>query len=46
MRKVIIMNQEMGLFITLALGLFILLGSVIVFVTKNSNKVVNFWPLG
>lgn len=42
MRKVIIMNQEMGLFITLALGLFILLGSVIVFVTKNSNKVVNF----
>lgn len=37
-----IMNQELGLIVTLALGLFILLGSIIVFVTKNSNRVVNF----
>lgn len=36
------MNQEIGLIVTLALGLFILLGSVIVFITQNSNRVVNF----
>ena len=36
------MNEIMGLGITLALGLFILFGSAIVFITKNSNKVVNF----
>lgn len=31
-----------GLITTLALGLFILFGSAIVFITKNSNRVVNF----
>lgn len=36
------MNAIMGLAITLALGLFILFGSVIVFITKNNDKVVNF----
>lgn len=36
------MNEVLGLGVTLALGLFILLGSAIVFITKNSNKVVNF----
>ena len=36
------MNQQWGLLLTLALGLFILLGSGIVLSMKNSNKVVNF----
>lgn len=36
------MNSGVGLLLTLILGLFILLGSGIVFITKNSNKVVNF----
>ncbi len=36
------MNQEISLGLTLVLGLFILLGSAIVFITKNSNTVVNF----
>lgn len=32
----------MGLFITLVLGLFIVVGAIITFVSKNNNKFVNF----
>ncbi len=32
----------MGLLITLVLGLFILVGAIIVFISKNNNKFINF----
>ena len=34
--------EEMGLVLTLIVGLFILLGSIIIFVTKNNDNIVNF----
>jgi ZIP family zinc transporter len=36
------MHDLLGLFFTLAIGLFIVLGSIIVFVTKNNNKFIHF----
>lgn len=36
------MNDIIGLFFTFFIGIFILVGSIIVFVTKNNNKFIHF----
>lgn len=36
------MENMVGLFLTLIVGLFILIGSIIVFITKNNDNIVNF----